>query len=699
MKISFYQNCKIQFNHYIQNISDYLSNLNEEIMNLTTCKDFLSDEDNFSIRVNVNQLGSDLASWNYVEIQNDNIIRYYFVSGFRCISESIYEFNLTIDTVNTYQTDLFKTDNFRQVKINRRHKNRWKIGYDGSYYRIYDKVDEGLGDVATEIEENRSLENSETFIVTRSLQESESTNYLIDMNRIVNEVYFSTSIDTNVSYYTTINVEVSNNSGRMNALLMCPDNPNTLISSYLDFYGIEGHNCVFNTAMLFQKLKGTATNPTTWLLLGYIENGVITFTYELSLGTDSSTHPLKMADICSSDNFTIFKSEHNTATTSISLGKQYLVSDIINNYETISATKSIKSITIPSIDIVNKLDSTIKQITAVPFTITEITPLNYLNSTGILTQQMSTSEGHIYVNNSLGKITKSVEERQKKYESKLYGSYVRNSQIVYDTFSLAVQPEFYNEDISYLDYTTYKPIDATNSVAIKITNLKEQELNSNVLTCNRNNTITTWTNEYLEYVRNGYNYDNKSKSLQNIKNGLNIGSNVLGTILNLGTASKTNSLGLFGGIQSGVQLSTGIANSIISNKENNLALKQKRQNLINTSPTVNGSDNYLLFKTLNNGNCFRYVITKPNEDVETNIWNLFYFTGYADNLYYDEMPTIKSRVYFNYLEADINYVNLNDRKEQERLKDAFSQGITFEWNYNDTWLMEGNLYENWETQF
>lgn len=123
MQVTFYKNCKIQPNHYIQNLSDYLANLNNYSTDLTTCKAFASDEDNFSIRISVENL-SELSNWNYVEIQNDTIIRYYFVTGFRYISESIYEFDLALDVVNTYQTDIMKNDNFRQVKINRRHKNR-----------------------------------------------------------------------------------------------------------------------------------------------------------------------------------------------------------------------------------------------------------------------------------------------------------------------------------------------------------------------------------------------------------------------------------------------------------------------------------------------------------------------------------------------------------------------------------------------
>ena len=115
----------------------------------------------------------------------------------------------------------------------------------------------------------------------------------------------------------------------------------------------------------------------------------------------------------------------------------------------------------------------------------------------------------------------------------------------------------------------------------------------------------------------------------------------------------------------------------MSGVENAQALANKRQQLMATSPSISGNSSLDIFNEYA-GNALRFVVEKPTDEVLENIYNLFYFTGYADNLYYDTMPIIKTRQYFNYVQADIAYSTITNPKEKQRLIDAYSNGITFE---------------------
>ena len=702
MYVTLYQNCKIQPNHYIENLETYLKGLTSQTKEINTTKEFISDKDSFSVRVEIDRYTTkkiDLGTINYCKLSTVDTsekaiereqFRYYFVTGFRNISQFVYEFDLSLDVVNTYQNDVTNVDNFKQVSIKRRHKNRFKES-DGKYFRIYDEVDEGLGQVTSEVEINKNFSTSETYVITKQLTDSNDLH--IPHPMIINQIAYPTASTASCSYYYANDINLDTTDNLTRAILIMADKSSTLINAYLDLYGKEGSNCVFNAALMAR-----TTNEQVHLFLGFMQNGKFVPETDREIGSMYS-YPLRAQNIKSTGSFKIYYSNNNTIAKSRTLGKEYSIGDLISNYTTVTSNLGSITASIPSINTINRTDSTIKQITSVPF---RPDTMYYLTFNGVVIPEgVTTSIGHfVLADNYLTSLpTTTVTARDKKYESKLYGSYVRDHQIVYDTFSLACQPEYWGDYITSLYYTVYKPIDMTNDIAIKITNLGQRELNSNVLACNRNNSIPVWTSDWLTYVQNGYNYDNKAKSLTNIKNGLSVVASAAGTGFNIANKKDMGKgLGVFGIAQGITNTLSSLSNAITSGIENDRALKQKRQEMLNTAPTMNGSDNYLLFKELNGGyNCFKYVVTKPTDEVLDNIYNLFYYTGYADNMYYSTMPTIRTRQYFNYVQADISYCNIVNPKERQRLIDAYSNGITFEWNYNSTWLMNGNEYENWES--
>ena len=122
---------------------------------------------------------------------------------------------------------------------------------------------------------------------------------------------------------------------------------------------------------------------------------------------------------------------------------------------------------------------------------------------------------------------------------------------------------------------------------------------------------------------------------------------------------------------------------------------------MNATVNISGSDDLALFHLYNSSSGLRLNVTVPHDNVESAEFDLFYYFGYADNKIYDELPTIKTRQYFNYIKCDIGFMKPSNMSPHilNDIQEKFSRGITYEWNYNNTWLSQGTLYENWETIF
>lgn len=693
LTITTYGDIRIKKNHYIQSLATYLSS--KELTGvvssaITPPKEFRSNDKEFDLKIEViNRSSLDLI--NYIKLYTrETGNRYYFVNGYRFISESIALLNLELDVCNTYATEL-NSKIFKNVKIKRQHKDRWLLN-NQTYYRIYDEFDEGFGDVGSEVELNEAMDTEECYVISKQIEDSDSLH--VCSSTIINQLAFNTSktITTYSNYVDDISI-TSSDYGRKCVFAYCTQSAK-LLSLYVNFTDKTNFTILGNAFLL----RRDGHDNHYYFYLGYWSNNKFLPVTKTDIGTwgDLESSTLEIKNITSNGEFLIKRTSNLTLATSIDVGQYYELGDIVNNYiGSTSATKT-SSINIPGINYINKTDSQIKKITSVPFTPIYIESIDNLGVVlnSLISYTAKKDLGSWHYSKSLNK---GVMTRVQSLESKLYGSYVRNHQLVYDTFALPVQPEYYQDYSQSISTTLYKPIDMTNDLAIKCNTLIQQTLNSNVLMCNRNNDIPTWTNDYLEYVRNGYNYDQKSQSLTKIKDSIDLVSS-FGT---LGVSiAKQSSSGMFGigqSINAGKKVVNQITNSIFSNIENTRALENKRLGLINTCPTMSGSDNITLFKEINNGNVVRYVTTKPTDVVLNSIWNLFYFQGYADNSFVETFGITKTREYFNYIQADVEKVNFYDRKVCNWLIEAFSEGITFEWKYNNDWLMNGTLYENWET--
>lgn len=698
IKLTAYEGVKIQQNHYIEYIDIYLLDHESTTLKETTIlsKDFDSDEDAFTIKITNQGDNSDILNVNYVKLV-DIDTRYYFVTGAKRLSDAIWQLSLILDVVNTYSDDILFANSFKQVSIKRRHKDRWKLNNTTkNYERVFDRVDEGFDELTTQIETAREVNNEDFYLVTKEIPSVESADFWNFSGKLFSQIYCN---ETNQEEYNIINYYLNPANSdlcipdiaKINNVFVC-GKPILCTTS-----GITNHIAdLFVVSMTSSTNTGTRQCSANLYSFKRTANGKYTCVDErrtIIFGASPSTNSFHIEGLA--DNLTWY---YNTAFEPSIDSKEYSLDELVGSSATkhSCSTYEVSTALVPITNI-DTTDSSIKTIINIPVDVQNSNLVWFREGACCVFNDLisNTKNLDISTDNVLSKINKVIRERNINYESKLYGSYVRKHYIAYDAFKLPAMPEYLN-DLSNLKITTYIPNDMTTNIMIMSDTIVETGYKSNVLMCSRNNNLSVFSDSYLDYIRNGYNYDQKNQAMSNISNWVNFGSSVIGTGVGINKA-KDNAFMASNVLSMGINTVTSLGSSIMSSIQNEQALSNKRNQILNSSVSMSGSDNVLLFKETNYGyNLIQYVVEAPNGELLNSIWNLFYFTGYADNLYYEIMPKIRTRAYFNYVQADIYQCSITNAKIRNRIIAAYGAGITFEWQYNNTWLCEGTLYENWE---
>lgn len=161
-------------------------------------------------------------------------------------------------------------------------------------------------------------------------------------------------------------------------------------------------------------------------------------------------------------------------------------------------------------------------------------------------------------NNLLNAVT-----RGQFYESALYRSEYFQMKFVYDSFNYVIQNELINgttyvgKDLSkpwYMKMVTTSTMNSRflfdfNDNNKGINYWKELQDYPYLMNIARNNNIVTYNSEYVNYMRNGYNYDVKAKNAALLNASLGIVTGALGTGIGLATS------GLGANIRAGINAS------------------------------------------------------------------------------------------------------------------------------------------------
>ena len=259
-----------------------------------------------------------------------------------------------------------------------------------------------------------------------------------------------------------------------------------------------------------------------------------------------------------------------------------------------------------------------------------------------------------------------------KYESKLYHSDFYDFKLVYDSFVRDIKLENFETDMFDTSYvwkpnlTTididFKPTNTINSkFAFRLeTYLSDPSGNYDFASYNttsdyekyllvsRNNEETIFSNDYLNYIRTGYNYDKKSKQEQSAKSWLLGGLQLAAGVASFAASAYT------GGVSAaaGIALVSGAISTFASNAytqaSNERSMQSKLTSLAAQSSNVAGSDDVDLLSFYNE-NRLQIIKYRTEELQEQALYNLFFYCGYKRDQM--KIPDTDSRYWFNFVQC------------------------------------------------
>ena len=273
---------------------------------------------------------------------------------------------------------------------------------------------------------------------------------------------------------------------------------------------------------------------------------------------------------------------------------------------------------------------------------------------------------------------------------------------IYDSFSQIFKYEdlepYQNQSpanqYAYLDLT-YRQSNAISSNLYFGLNFRSATHRANrkdsnfpdILPASRNNEIPLYSSEYLNYIRNGYNYDKKKLKEQTGQNAILAAVKILGAAVSFALTSVTGGVSAAAGI--GV-LTSGITAGLSQPGNYRTATQELEQkiNLLKAQGfNVSGIDDIDLFKHYAGNKLLFASYVLKDEDRER-LENRFYYFGYASNRY--GRPQ-RSRKYFDFLQCEAvfdfdgaelsigpNIWQLSDHLDL--IKEKLAAGVTIFWS-------------------
>lgn len=214
------------------------------------------------------------------------------------------------------------------------------------------------------------------------------------------------------------------------------------------------------------------------------------------------------------------------------------------------------------------------------------------------------------------------------------------------------------------------------------------------MTVKRNNELPIFTSSYLNYIRNGYNFDVKQQNLSVTASTVQTVISLVGAVAAFASSTYTGGAGIAAGvglvgsaIGGGVNLATKISS-------NEVSMASKLQQLQAQGVNVTGAEEIDLLNWYSP--LLRKYVYQVN-DVELMSWfNTMRLTGYKTDRY--GIPHTHTRLYYDYLQCEMELrreaqdtLNMINEEIYTELKSLFAQGVTF--------IHENDLeqqYENYE---
>lgn len=297
------------------------------------------------------------------------------------------------------------------------------------------------------------------------------------------------------------------------------------------------------------------------------------------------------------------------------------------------------------------------------------------------------------------------DERDIKYESKLYHSDYYQPKFVYDSFTFI----FRYEDIDIDEMVSQRAIEnfivqyaVSGNVQSKfifkfnqyICKRELQDYN-NVLIVERNNEKAIFNNAYINYIRSGgFRYDTKNADAQKMVNGITTTLSTIGSIASFASTPWTGAMGVASGVGLAIGTATKIITSIHSAQQNDRAIAQKLLSASQQSTSVSTSEDVDIMKIYNN-NKAKLCYYEVSDYLKDALWDLFHYYGYKCQEH--KIPDVTTRCNFNFVQGEIvlDQYNFNEDIANEIIN-KWRDGITFFHKADDDTYDIEQQYENFE---
>ena len=709
---------------------------------------------------------------NYVRIEQDNKVWYYFIMNTDWKSTNAVELKLSVDSINTFRNDLTFTD---KTLVGREHGDRIIRQPGGGYFiRTIDKVSEQIPANKQAYWEGHSIYqnrlNYDWYLIykTRDNLSPDNPNNPIYCYCLASKPLVISKTGGGASTtLTTADLP----EGQYNYVL-ASDNPN---------YSFSALSSVTSTSTAVRTLTTgdefyVAVQTYTEYPVGEAVSGFDIYVYRLddlkfvSTGANITVSLYgtylrqeghqggnnNYYDLKNKNKFVVRKDRTNTqpfnfngdltilelnltrVTTDGNIPMQYaqaLISDTtVYNIGT-QITRS--TIAFSSVD---RTDSKIIKIIKLPYAPCTIT---YSNGVYTFPSEWTYDSGYMklndaslsteFLNERIGRVNlpelyvqepttySATAQKDIKYESKLYHSDFYDFKLVYDSFVRDIKLENFETnmfDPSYVwkpNLTTldidFKPTNTINSkFAFRIeTFLSDPSGNydfadykttsdyEKYLLISRNNEETIFSNDYLNYIRTGYNYDKKSKQEQSNKSWLLGGLQLAAGVASFAVSAYT------GGVSAaaGIALVSGAISTFASNAytqaSNERSMQSKLASLAAQSSGVAGSDDVDLLSYYNE-NRLQVIKYKTEELQQQALYNLFFYCGYKRDQM--KIPDTNSRYWFNFVQCKPVFTEEGVTPYNDYIADVksrYESGVTIyhHHQFGTQWDWQ-QQYENWE---
>lgn len=721
-KLNLYLNCKIvpDKNFFVDDIETYLTSLPSYAR---TDFQYVKHSLNLTIKIDLDQSELDFTrstNYNYVRIQNitynnttpiNNKPVYYFVKRLKWIAEKTIELELVCDTICSFNSLLSISP---KTKIIRQHKDRWEykvVNNQRGRYKIIDIYSEGIS----------PLLYGE---FKRELRDDIDINwYLVYMNQndpsdsLVNPVNCFVASD-NYLNVANQNFEMVDANITLQAIkdFLLAHQPYSLY-----FIGANNVGAYCGTTEM------TPNNVIEWYLNA---NNELWERYTDETGTYYSHLENMSLAMHFSDASTI---QYGSANNQSATARVYSDSGLLGN-------GSGEQATVCGINQLDKTDPRIIKIIKIPYCpfdftylpngITDVnrgriifkswefeTPLEQPRYRRLLLKDLNTPfEKIINFDRQLEfnpyQVLQGISPipapnitalKSADNEPKLYHSDFYLPKVVYDSFGFGFQMERITKQFSLLrpDFKIkYRCTTTINSkfsltfVDYECSPLSAEDYD-NVMCVAVNNEVPIYNQQYINYLRAGFNYDVKSKQRTEAISWITAGLSVAGAVASFASSVYTGGFGIAMGVTfttSAMATIAGAINTTITAEQN---LQAKQDQLKLQASSVYGSDDVDIRSGYTN-NRAKIVLYKVSPKMRQLLFDLFHYTGYIAGQM--GIPDTTSRCRFNFVSAEIVLTQIPNLPTEivDDIKQRYAIGITFLHHFNNEWDFE-QIYENWET--